>query len=74
MQTIGFLWYPGKKVVKNECFYREKCTQKKDGNLSRIHIYMIKLSNTALQWRGMTHWLYSLMKISSLKAMQFSFL
>ena len=37
------------------CFQGKNDIQKKEGNFTREHNYVIKLTNITLQWRGMTH-------------------
>lgn len=56
------------------CFQGKSVIPEEEGSLTGEHKYMSKLANTAFFWRRMTHWLQSLMKISSLEATQFSFL
>lgn len=37
------------------CFQGKNDIQKKEGNFTREHNYVIKLTNITLQWRGVTH-------------------
>lgn len=37
------------------CFQGKNGIQKKEGNFTREHKYVIKSANITLQWRGMTH-------------------
>lgn len=49
-----FMESRGENRVKMS-FQGKSGIQKKEGNLTREHKYIIKLATRNLQWRGMTH-------------------